>query len=361
MRKLLPLLLVALIVSLAIRGATGQVGKPKTSATARPVANQARKTPVPAPDTSPITVTVKVSAEVVGRSFTLGEIADISGKDATLIRQLAAVEVGASPLPGQSRTLYPGDIVVKLRANRLESGRVMIIAPPTMKVARARRDVTSEEMTRAALNAVQEVVQDQPDTTLEAQAPVQEIVLPKGQVEFRAGAYRGRLEQGTLYVPISILVDDRPVQTVEVIVKVKRKMRVLLANRQIEPNEILSPDDVFLARIELPPGFARPLTVTKEAIGKRAKRRILADTPISATFLETPNAISFNDRVTIESVYGPVRITVPGVARQSGAIGDFIRVYAPDTKKEVEAQIIDSQTVRLGTTDRSPATDKDRG
>ena len=51
------------------------------------------------------------------------------------------------------------------------------------------------------------------------------------------------------------------------------------------------------------------MTSAKLAIGKRVKRRILTDGPISANDLETPPAISINAEITIEYVSGPVQIT----------------------------------------------------
>jgi flagella basal body P-ring formation protein FlgA len=69
--------------------------------------------------------------------------------------------------------------------------------------------------------------------------------------------------------------------------------------------------------------------------------------PIPANALETPPAIAANDRITIEYAFGSVRITAPGLARQSGAIGDTIRIFAPDTKRELDAVIISNRLVRI--------------
>ena len=85
---------------------------------------KSKKTASKASVAAPVTVTVQAISEVPGGVFTLGEIAQIAGKDKALIKQLSAVEVGTSPLPGLSRDLTPGDITVKLRANHLESSRV---------------------------------------------------------------------------------------------------------------------------------------------------------------------------------------------------------------------------------------------
>ena len=318
---------------------------------------KSKKTASKAPVTAPITVTVRAISEVPGSVFTLGEIAQISGKDKALMKQLSAVEVGTSPLPGLSRDLTPGDITVKLRANRLESRRVTVSAPPLMRISRAHSSLAGSALVKAALDVAKEAIGDLPNTTLEAEAPPENINLPTGKMELRTGANKGGAETGLIRVPIDVLVDGKIAQSVTIAVRVRRTMRVLIANRQLEPNDILTADDVSLAKMDLTPGFARPMTSAKLAFGKRVKRRILTDGPISANDLETPPAISINADITIEYISGPVQITARARALQSGAVGDTIRVFAADTHKELEAVILNRHTVRMIEADSADASE----
>jgi flagellar basal body P-ring formation protein FlgA len=308
-------------------------------------------TPKPAaksePALSAVNVTVRAMAEVPGVRFTLSEIADIQGTDKELVAQLGKVEVGTSPLPGMSRNVTPGDITVRLRGARLESPRVVVTAPPVIRVTRAKNDVPPTDLLQAALPIAQKAVEHLPDATLEPQPLSQNITLPTGRVVLIAGAHRGEPEIGTIHVPVSLNVDGKAQQTIEVAFRVRRRMEVVVVNRTVEVNETLEEADVSLVKMELPSGFTKPVTELKEAVGKRAKRRLMANQPISTMNLEIPPAISANARVTIEFIIGPVRIIAPGIAREAGAIGDTIRVYAPDTRKEVAAVIVDSRIVRI--------------
>ncbi len=294
-----------------------------------------------------VTVTVQANAEVAGRAFTLGEIADITGGDQELIARLAAVEIGVSPLPGLSRLLTPGDITVRLRANRLESKRVEVLAPPSIRVTRAGHEVSADEITQAAIASAQAALKDVPNLALEPVQTEDKITVPAGSLRILAGAYHGQPETGTIYVPVSLMVNGKPAHTVEVALRVRRKAEVLVATRTVEAHEILAVGDVALTPTDLPPGFTGPITELKEAIGKRAKRRLQANAPIPAAALETPPAISANDRITIEYVFGSIRITAPALARQAGGVGETIRVYALDTRKELDAVIVNSRMVRL--------------
>jgi flagellar basal body P-ring formation protein FlgA len=304
------------------------------------------------------TVTVRAVVEVTGGRFTLGEIADIQSADTELAAQLTKLEIGTSPLPGMSRNLMPGDITVKLRGARLDNPRVTIIAPPAIRVSRTRNDVPPAEITQAAMPIAQKAVEHLTDATLEPQPLAQPVTLPTGRVVLIAGAHRGEPENGTIYVPVSLNVDGKLAQTVEIAFRVRRKMRVVVANRTIDVNETIKEEDVSLVSIELPSGFTRPVKELKEVVGKRAKRRLAGNAPVSAAHLETPPDLTANTRVTIEYVIGPVRISAPGITRQAGAIGDLIRVFATDTKKEMEAVVVDSHTVRISDTDEKPDTDE---
>ncbi len=296
---------------------------------------------------SPIIVTVRNTIEVSSDFFKLGEIADIAGRDEAYKKQLAELEIGRAPLPGYSRSLMPGDIVVKLRAAKLESDRIELIAPPSMRVTRSKSDVATSKLAQIALNSVREALGETPGTTFEAQPPLSSPILPAGTLRYVAGAYRGNPDTGNLTVPINILIDDKPQQTVEITVKVKRKIKVAVVTRIVESREILTSDDVMLAQIELPSGFTQPLTTLKEAIGKRVKRRLFPESPLSLSFLETPPAINNQDKITLDFSIGQLQLTAIVTARQSGAVGDTIRVYCEETKKEIEAVIVDSKTVRL--------------
>ncbi|MCS6777566.1 MAG: flagellar basal body P-ring formation chaperone FlgA [Chloroherpetonaceae bacterium] len=299
------------------------------------------------PDSGPVMVTVRALVEVPGPVFTLGEIAELSGADSGLIARLRQVEIGTSPLPGYARTVTPGDITVRLRAAKLEGPRVVVQAPPLIRVSRMRNDVPPVEVTQAALAVAEQAIKDLPDATLEPLPLAGPVVLPPGRVTLMPGAYRGHPEMGTLYVPVRMSVDGRTVQTVEVAFRVRRRMSVVVASRTIEPNTVLTAADVSVMRVELPPGFAHPVVKVEEAVGKRARRQLRAHLPIATDMLETPPDLVANARVTIEFVIGAVRITAPGVAREAGVVGDTIRVYCTETKKEVEAVIVDGRTVRV--------------
>jgi hypothetical protein len=51
--------------------------------------------------------------------------------------------------------------------------------------------------------------------------------------------------------------------------------------------------------------------------------------------------------VRLVSVQGPVRVSAPATAHQSGRVGDEVRVTNQVTKKQLRARVIDAQTVEV--------------
>jgi flagella basal body P-ring formation protein FlgA len=325
----------------------------KKPAAAKPVASKAAPRPAsdPAPAVKPAETIVKVTprpnCEVSGPVFTLGEIADIQGEDAALTAKLAAMEVGASPLPGLSRIINPGDITVRLRQHHLDIPRVEVALPPGMRISRSGRDIAVDEITKAALESAKDAIKNLPDATLEIISTGTKLVVPAGKAQILAGAWRGSVEIGTLTVPVSIVVDGKPVQSVDVAFRVHRKTVALVARRAIQLHEIIGPQDVMLMPIDAATASAALLTTVEESLGKRTTRRLLANAPISSDMLEKAPLVSANDSITIQYISGALIVTAPGVARQTGAEGDVIHVWSADTKRELNAVVIDRRTVRV--------------
>ena len=296
-------------------------------------------------------IVVRANSDVNGGRFTLGEIADIQSKDKALQARLSVVEIGTVSMPGQARLIGPGDITVHLRAAGLsvllDHKQLELIAPPEMRVTRAAHTVEADEITRAAIASAQSLIANIPNATLEPAAGTGRLTVPAGRAHVVAGAYRGLPESGTITVPVSILVDGNVAQSVDVTLHIRRKMRTVVVRRTLEPHDIVSADDVTLALVDLPGGFAHPLADVQSVVGKRATRRIVIDGPVSADWLETPPDLKANTRVTIEYVFGSVHITAPGLTQQAGMIGDMIRVYAQDTHKELSVLVVNDHTVQL--------------
>jgi flagella basal body P-ring formation protein FlgA len=96
-------------------------------------------------------------------------------------------------------------------------------------------------------------------------------------------------------------------------------------------------------RVEIPSaGFA---TAIEEVAGRVLRRSVSAGVPLRADWLELPKAVLRGETVQVEAITGAARLKLEGVAEASGAIGEIISIWNPDSKRRFPARIEDKGKV----------------
>jgi flagella basal body P-ring formation protein FlgA len=82
-------------------------------------------------------------------------------------------------------------------------------------------------------------------------------------------------------------------------------------------------------------------------IGMQLKRQIQAGVPIPVSELMQPTQITRGDPVRLQLEVGALSLTGQGVALESGAIGERIRVRNVSTQAVLEAEVVGPGVVRV--------------
>jgi len=85
-----------------------------------------------------ISVRVYDQVEIAADQIQLGKIARIDGDDAGLVRELEALVIGRSPLPGKSRSLDSAAILLRLKQSGIDLARIELQIPPEVRSAAGR-------------------------------------------------------------------------------------------------------------------------------------------------------------------------------------------------------------------------------
>jgi flagella basal body P-ring formation protein FlgA len=244
--------------------------------------------------------------------------------------------------------LQPADILIRLRFNHLDPKSIELVCPSLIHITRAGSAVAVDDLVQAATTKLTEERKKlNDDATVEpAQLPAPGIVAP-GKREYQASILRGSLETGPVVMQVVTLVDGKPVRTVEVPFRIKRMVKALLAKRVLAAHAVLTDDDVTVGSIEAVAGAAAPLTDVQAVLGKRTTRQILQGAALTDNGVEAAPVVASGAEVTLEFVVGGIHLSTPAVTRASGGIGQTIRVFATDTKKEFMATVVDAKTVRV--------------
>lgn len=155
-----------------------------------------------------------------------------------------------------------------------------------------------------------------------------------------------RLNRNLLLVPVKIVDRKRNASNSFITLRVKLYKTVLVANQDINRDEMLSS---FQFRKELKDVAllnGTPVSETDQLTGSRSRTRLKNGTVLVKEMMETIPDILPEDRLLLHAGRNGVDITTEVTSREKGNIGDVIRVIS-EQKKIFTARIIDKYNVLL--------------
>lgn len=173
------------------------------------------------------------------------------------------------------------------------------------------------------------------------------LVLPQGLVTL-SPQLPGRTDRaGRLPLVIQIKVGDHYQRRIRLSADVKIHQTVIKTTRQIKRGDILSSEDVEVENITTIKPQAKALMNLIEVVGYRAARNIPKGRAVTANFVVKPPLIEKGDPVMIIVRKGFMKITAPGIAREKGFKDGLVEVTNVQSKKNIFARVVDSNTVEV--------------
>jgi flagella basal body P-ring formation protein FlgA len=272
-----------------------------------------------------LTVTLPSETRVRGTEFSLGQIATVAGDDAALAERVRAVSIGYAPAPGYSRTLlrwqleerlakaFPADPIAWSGANacrvfpEMERVRGMVI-----------QTAAHEELTRLFA---------QREATIRAESSIADVDVPLGKkpAELRVSMEKRQQRGGAWSLPVQIVVDGAPYQTVWVPFQVELYDRATVLVRDVRRGELFGADMFETRRMKVAAQESAWLTAEK-LIGASATRDLAAGSAIIEADVKRAMLVRQGDTVELSVRKGPILARSSASALQSGSIGDRVRV-----------------------------------
>lgn len=234
-------------------------------------------------DQKPVRVIVPAEAEVQNSRFTLGEIAQLNDGDEPFRERLSAIELGASPLPGQERLYTRQQLQTRLRQQKIEMERIHLEMPGTIRLSRTAQAVKSDQLLAFAREQLRLAMGTSAEGWTPENAPVLPA-LPRGDVQLAPDGVP-RTGINSAQVGIQIRQNDKTIARVIYTFRAPAKKRAVLIRSGEQVSVLVNVDEVTL---------------------------------------ETS-----------------------GHARSSGAEGEMISVYLSETKRTVRARIIEKGLVQI--------------
>lgn len=287
--------------------------------------------------------------EVNQDKILLGHIARIKGTDSGLCRQLQNVEVGRSPLPGNSRRMDEGRIRVRLKQFNIDPSGVRLNVPENAEVVRGFTVVSKEKIHEVIRDYLLESRAWNRDIMRIREIQIKDdVVLPKGPITFQVDPPKARDFFGKVPLVVNIAVGGEFQDKVWAVADIKVLREVIVATRPLKRHQEITEADIEVRRMDmarLPSNF---LTDFGEVLGKRTSRPIGVNTVLRPDLVEFPPLVKRGDVVTVVAESAGLRITAVGVVKgRNGCRGERIQVENIDSNKRIYAQVVDAKTVQV--------------
>lgn len=296
----------------------------------------------------PVRIVLPTHATVDADTILLGEIADIHGADAEQVESLGAVEVGRAPLPGQTLLLHGSQVEMRLRQHRFDADMLHIEATGPVRVLRGHQSVTAEQITKAVhAFIVKHAPWSVEQMTIRPIQYAQSHRVPPGKVALQVIPSRHADWLGAMPFRVNIMVDGHAVQRTSVPAYIEVWQEVVLAAKPLGRNQPITRDDVKIETMNIARIPASAIMRLDQVLGRRANRPIAVNSVLRNDQVDLPPIIRRGDVVQVLAESETLRVTTQAVAQENGGLGETIRVMNMRSRKNIHAQVVDAQTVRV--------------
>jgi flagella basal body P-ring formation protein FlgA len=293
----------------------------------------------------PSAVHLNAQATVKGQVVHLGDVARIAGSEAS---RLSGVELGPAPLPGYSRSLSADYIRIRLKQQKLDPEVIAADSATMCRITAASQKLSRDEILQTALKALQDKVETgEGRISIEPISQPREMTLPVGKLDIVADAMDANPGVSTRRVHVQVMVDGKSFGQMDLMMRVRRYVKIAVAKATIQRGDVLSADRVAYEERDLT-GLPDDVIREGESLdGLQAAQIIAPKAPITHTSAAAPAALHRGDAITLRGRAGRIVVSSPGVASEDGRIGQTIRVKNTTSNKETRGVVIDAKTVEV--------------
>lgn len=286
--------------------------------------------------------------EIEKDRIVLGKIAKIESENPGLNQKLRAIVIGKAPLPGKSCRISRNQIKIRLKQNHIDLSQIKLQVPEKIKVSRSFIKIPAEKIKKVVLGFLNKKMPWDKDCTGVKKIRIsQEVILPKGDVTYKIVLPENMDLLSSIPVSAIFYVDGVFQKKIWAMVEIEVLAEVVFVKKPIGRFQPITEDHIYLKKMDitkLPPNI---IINCEEVLGKRAKRKINPKTVLRTDLIELPPLVKRGDIVMIIAESESLRIATLGEVREKGRKGERISVVNVDSKKELYARVLNSNTVRV--------------
>jgi flagella basal body P-ring formation protein FlgA len=295
-----------------------------------------------------ITIRLLEKVEINAGKISLGAIAQIDGTDRQLIQRLKRVDIGKAPLPSRSRVIGIDYIRLRLKQNGFSLENFELQSSPGVEITRSHIEVDQQKIEKIVSHYLRTtVLRGSKMARIKDLRVPKRIILPRGRITYQVMAPRNTKYLGKIPLAVQFNVDGQFQKKVWTSATIEMFVEVVVAAKPLQKHMTISEDVIELRQMDLAHLPANVITDPQSVLGKRTRSTISAKTVLRTDLIELPPLVKRGDIVVIVAESKGLRITALGKAKRKGRLGERIPVENFDSKKILNAQVLDAKTVSI--------------
>ena len=295
-----------------------------------------------------IVITVPPEAQVQGPQITLGDVVEIQGEPTDTVARMRHVLLGQAPPAGVARLLSKSTLITQLKHQGLWTQELQFQGALQIRVMRASQRLDPQHMETVVRQALsRRLSQTTQRTSIRDIRGLRPTHVPLGPVAYEVTVPGRHMLPGSTSFTLTIQVAGKVAKQLRGTATIAVAQEVVSLVRPVAQGEIITADAVSRTQIQVTQPLRQVLTQPEDIIGKRARRSLAGNAPLSTQDVTTVAVVHRGDMVRIVLESPLIKVSTPGEALEAGKPGDTIRVKNTSSRREVRAQVIDKQTVRI--------------
>ncbi|MFW6409456.1 MAG: flagellar basal body P-ring formation chaperone FlgA [Halanaerobiales bacterium] len=288
---------------------------------------------------------VTVDREVIR----MGDIALIEGSSAEKREELTKIELEKAAPPGYTRKINRELIKLLLEDKGYDPDEFDLQIPRVVRVRTSAKSISEDRLMEFARDKIAEMIEsDNGEVIIEKRQIPGDITIPDSEYSLQTD-YNREVEPGRISLPVNIMIEGERYKRVYLGLTVKIRQEVLIARRNFSRGDKFDADSFKKAEKEISEINGRLISDRNDNLLQDGEfNRPLAEGEIlTSDYLHKPTIIKWGDEIYAEVEVGSVVVKAVVEARQSGKMGEVIKVKNVNSGQEFEARIINSDFVRV--------------
>lgn len=293
-------------------------------------------------------VQVQTHATVSDATIYLGKIAEVQCADSRMKERLEQLEIGRSPLPGQSRYIQTDSIEARLKQADLDADQVDIRSKGPVKITRVYNEFSSKQIRTAVRKFIQaHAPWGEKQLNIRSIYCKQDLRLPPGRISLNVSAPKHTDWMGSVPFLVHVAVNGQAVKKISVPANIEVWSEVVVSAKPLGRNQPVNRSDIRTERMNLARVPADAVLNAEQVLGRRTNRAIAANSIIRSDQVEMPPVVRRGDVIQLLAESGNLKISTRGIAKEDGRPGERVRISNLRSHKIVYGQIIDARTARV--------------